>query len=118
MSMYTSMLIRRREVLFCKVIQGSDGDKNYSCVLCVPRASSLCHGKYIFAVHVQLGTVTLYTCIYFQHCDRVIAQYYPELFNKGERAKGTFINALVITSGYVALTSETTVWRMTMYRSK
>lgn len=52
----------------------------------------------------------------FQHCDNVIAQYYPEL---SDQAKGTFMGALIIISEEVALRkSKNTTWRVTMDRSK
>lgn len=99
-----------RKALFGEVVQGSDGGQSHSCVLYVFRAPCLCHGMY--SHRSECGDCH-YVCIYLQHCDKVIAQYYPEVFNK---ARGTFINALVITSGSVALLSETAVWRITMDR--
>ena len=57
-------------------------------------------------------------CVSLQHCDKAIARYYPDLFNKAEEAKGTFINALIFTSDSVAVVkSERTTWIVTMDRS-
>ena len=57
-------------------------------------------------------------CISLQFCDKAIAEYYPDLFNKAEEAKGTVINALIITSDSVAvIKAESTTWTVTMDRS-
>ena len=57
-------------------------------------------------------------CISLQHCDKAIAKDYPDLFNKAEEAKGTVINALIITSDSVAIVkAEATTWTVTMDRS-
>ena len=57
-------------------------------------------------------------CISLQFCDKAIAEYYPDLFNKAEKVKGTVINALIITSDSVAvMKAEGTTWTVTMDRS-
>ena len=54
-------------------------------------------------------------CISLQFCDKAIAKDYPDLFNKAE---GTFINALSITSDSVAvMKAEATTWTVAMDRS-
>ena len=54
--------------------------------------------------------------IALQHCDDVIRKHFPELYDK---ARGTVINALVITSGSVALVKAgTTTWTLTMDRQE
>lgn len=49
-----------------------------------------------------------------QHCDKIIAQHYPEISDK---ANGTFINAIIINCDEVSLVkSDDVSWNIAMDR--
>lgn len=56
--------------------------------------------RYILMLHDLSNIVCMCN---MQYCDGAIQKYFPELSNK---AKGTFVNAVVITSGSVALINQ------------
>ena len=74
------------------------------CLVASPTLIVPCIPYYIHGIIIAL-----------QHCDDAIRKHFPELSN----ARGTVINALVITSGSVALVkAETTTWTVTMDRQE
>ena len=61
------------------------------------------------------------SCLYsplegsLQHCDKVVAHYYPDMADK---AKATFINALIIKSDQVKVVkNKKSAWEVSMDRS-